>query len=44
MVSFNRVRNMFPVNLNFEYREDPIFDSCPELLEFKRDTSKLKKL
>ena len=27
MVSFNKVRNMFPIALNFEYKEDPIFDS-----------------
>jgi hypothetical protein len=44
MVSFNKVRNMFPIALNFEYKEDPIFDSYPQLLEFKRDNKNLKKL
>ena len=29
MVSFNKVRNMYPIALNFEYKEDPIFDSYP---------------
>jgi hypothetical protein len=44
MITFNKVRNMYPVYLNFEYKEDPIFDSCPHLLEFKKDISDLKKM
>ena len=35
---------MLPIALNIEYKEDPIFDTYPQLLEFKRENKNLKKL
>ena len=36
IMSFNKVTTMFPMKLQFEKKEDPIFTYCEALNEFKR--------
>ena len=44
MITFNQTRGMYPTKLEHEIPIDPVFQTCPQLLEFKCDEGKLKQM
>ena len=43
MISFDRIRSMYPSNLNREWEPPKYLNQCPHLLQFVRPQSRIDK-